>query len=221
ESPVNMYGANYAAFDPNVGNGILVDNSGDQVKFTGIEQFNITASQGDDKLLGLNQNDTLNGSKGNDSIEGNGGNDSLVGGDGGDSLIGGTGKDILNAGAGNDRLIGIKPDAAIPGQSEVDTLIGGIGSDRFILGVPNQFYYNDNNNAVLGTTDYALIVGFKASEDFLQLTGSTTNYVLKSAPTGLPSGLGIFRKTTNQNELIAVLQGVSSLSLNSSSIIFV
>jgi len=222
ESPVYMYGLNYKTFDPSAGKGILEGYyNGDQVKFSGIEQFNITASQGDDQLLGLNQNDTLNGSKGNDNIEGNGGNDSLVGGDGGDTLIGGTGKDILNGGAGNDRLIGIKPDAAIPGQSEVDTLIGGIDRDRFILGVPNQFYYNDNNNAVLGTTDYALIVGFTASEDFLQLTGSTTNYVLKSAPTGLPSGLGIYRKTTNQNELIAVLQGVSSLSLNSSSIIFV
>jgi Ca2+-binding RTX toxin-like protein len=71
----------------------------------------ITATNGADKvignennnsLFGLDGNDLFEGGLGNDFIDGGSGNDTLIGGDGDDILTGDTGSDALDGGAGTD-----------------------------------------------------------------------------------------------------------------------
>ena len=80
--------------------------------------------ENDDFLSGGSGNDILKGSLGNDSLDGESGNDNLDGGAGNDVLIGGDGDDILYGNDGNDILIG--------GYGN-DLLQGGLGSDTFIF----------------------------------------------------------------------------------------
>jgi Ca2+-binding RTX toxin-like protein len=95
-------------------------------------------------------------------------------------------------------------------------LTGGLGRDTFILG--------DDISEIVGLpyvksgiNDYALITDFHLNEDIIQLS-QTSGYVIDQSPTGLPSGLGIF---TTQLELIAIVQGVTDLSLDESYFTFV
>jgi hypothetical protein len=52
----------------------------------------------------------------------------------------------------------------------------------------------------------------------IQLVGTASDYILGSSPTALAQGVGINLKKPDGelNELIAIVQGVSSLSLDSS-----
>jgi len=55
---------------------------------TGVDNWNITGSTGNDTITGSIQADTITGGVGNDSLVGNGGGDKLYGGDGNDTLDG-------------------------------------------------------------------------------------------------------------------------------------
>ncbi|MCL1471458.1 CHRD domain-containing protein [Argonema antarcticum A004/B2] len=175
---------------------------------------------GDDSLAGGKGDDIFNGNQGSDTIDGNVGNDIIYGGQDNDLLIGSTGSDFLSGDKGNDTLSGVDASAASPGLGEIDTLVGGEGSDRFILANTNVFYYNDGNDADAGLNDYALITDFKAGEDVIQLRGSANNYVLAISKGSLPTGTAIFQVSA-QNELVGIVQGVTDLSLGSSSFTFV
>ncbi|HBL13233.1 MAG TPA: hypothetical protein DD379_17910, partial [Cyanobacteria bacterium UBA11162] len=157
----------------------------------------------------------------NNILTGNTLNNTLSGNDGNDTLIGGKGNDQLSGGNGTDRLTGVAPNTTNPGYGEVDTLTGGAGTDTFVLGDATQFYYNDGNNANIGLSDYALITDFQFGQDIIQLHGVSTNYSLTTSPVGLPTGTAIFHHNSYENELIAVIQGVSGLSLDSNAFIFV
>ena len=73
----------------------------------------VTASTGNDTIIGGAANATLNGGAGNDSIVGGSGSESILGGDGNDSIFSGQGNDTMHGGSGN------------------DTLMGGTGADQF------------------------------------------------------------------------------------------
>lgn len=161
------------------------------------------------------------GDKGDDTLSSGKGNDSLDGDDGNDSLIGGLGNDRLMGGKGNDILTGIDFNATYPGVREFDTLTGGNRKDKFILGERSKSYYNDANNATLGTGDYALITDFDSKQDVIQLHGVASSYVLGRAPVGLPAGTAIFQKTSGQDELIGIVQGDSGSTIGSSYFTFV
>lgn len=125
------------------------------------------------------------GNEGNDIFT-HSGNYTVVidGGKGNDQLSGGSGDDILNGGEGDDLLFwGL-------GQ---DVLTGGNGKDLFILNKSN-------------TTSYAVIKDFEVNIDQLKLKGKATDYVLGSTQ----QGLGIYVKTSGQNELISILEGINS-----------
>ncbi|MEA5536013.1 Calx-beta domain-containing protein [Crocosphaera sp. XPORK-15E] len=153
----------------------------------------------------------------NNTLTGNSGNNTLTGNAGNDTLEGGTGNDSLNGGDGSDRLIGVNTTAVAPGVGEIDTLEGGTGSDRFILGDATKAYYDDGNTSTNGTADYALIKDFNINEDKIQLSGAKSNYILANSPIAGVSGTGIFRDKpgTEPDELIAVVEGVTGLDLNS------
>jgi Ca2+-binding RTX toxin-like protein len=191
---------------------------------------------GDDLLRGC-ENDFLDGGTGNDTLLGDersvvGGpyNDTLIGGSGDDSLEGGYDNDVLNGGAGNDVLIG---GIALTSDYEVDTLTGGAGADRFILG--NEFdtlYVPYNASVEDPINNYAIITDFDSNQDVIQLSEgydieSRDRYFLESSPAGLPQGIAIYvnYQGNSDNEirpdLIAVVQGVTNLSLEGSYFRFV
>jgi Ca2+-binding RTX toxin-like protein len=108
------------------------------LRYSSIEQFDLTGSAFNDSLNGYSNNDTLAGGGGNDSILGNAGNDSLTGGGGNDSLLGnagndslagGAGNDFIDSGTGNDTLAGGGGNDTITGINSGDVIDGGLGND--------------------------------------------------------------------------------------------
>jgi len=65
----------------------------------------VGGTQGNDSLLGNDNDNGFGGNEGDDYIDGRGGNDVLLGGDGNDTLQGGEGNDYLVGGAGNDLFV--------------------------------------------------------------------------------------------------------------------
>ena len=93
-------------------------------------------------------------------------------------------------------------------------MIGGTGADLFILG-DGKVYYDDN-----GTADYALIGTFNGAEgDQIQLYGNSLDYTLQENVSGLPARTAIY--TNSGSELIAVVDGVTGMDLESSDFSFV
>ncbi|EAZ90955.1 beta strand repeat-containing protein [Crocosphaera chwakensis] len=195
------------ATHPNFVNGFGIDNPSNTQIFTrsgnsfllsysNFEQLNITGTNLNDDLRGFAGNDTLNGGEGNDA---------------------------LNGGDGNDRISGVNAGNALPGINEIDRLTGGIGADAFILGDIANPYYDDDNNTTSGLTDYALITDLNVVEDTIQLNGTTADYSLVDTTIGSISGTGIYLNKPNgePNELIALLQGITGLDINSNVFVFV
>ena len=66
-----------------------------------------------------------------------------------------------------------------------------------------------------GLDDYALIEDFTVGSDLLEVVGSANNYTFASSPNGLPDGTGVFFEQAGEtNELIAILEGTSSDTLD-------
>jgi Ca2+-binding RTX toxin-like protein len=166
-------------------------------------------------LINNSTGNTIKGTSGNDVLTGGVGNDTIYGYGGDNLLIGGGGNDALFAGRGNNTLIGVDPNSANPGQGEIDVLTGGKGPVVFALGDSRNVYYDAGNNANPGVSDYALITNFNSAKDKIQLKAGLS-YVIGSAPSGLPSGAGIYIDNDGipglsaNDELIGILQGVSS-----------
>ncbi|MEQ8542161.1 MAG: CARDB domain-containing protein, partial [Coleofasciculus sp. D1-CHI-01] len=178
----------------------------------------------DDDLVGGGGDDTLFGDRGDDNLFGEAGNDMLFGDRGDDYLFGGTGNDMLFGDRGDDLLIGVELNLANPGLGEVDSLIGGFGADVFQLGDVFSAYYDDADGTTDGSTDYALITDFDINQDIIELHGSAADYQLATVSPSLPSGIGVFLQSSTpsgQDELIGIVQGESSLSLNDSYFSFV
>lgn len=198
--------------------------------FTGTEIADrFDAGEGDDQIYGKGGNDILLGGNGDDGLSGEEGNDSLSGNNGNDALIGGQGNDSLIGGCGDDKLNGVVTPAAFSpapnSQGQIDILTGGTGVDNFLLGAASYYktskidsyvFYDDENTTTAGTKDYALITDFNSSQDVIELAGTAANYILGSSPSGLPTGASIFLDKPNAepNELIGIIQGVNSSSLN-------
>lgn len=209
------------------GNDLLKGGAGDD---------KILGAEGDDLILGGDDKDILNGSLGNDSVYGNADNDQVFGFTGDDQVYGNRGDDVVNGGEGNDLVFGGRGNDTLfgltvssfqtnLGKGEIDTLMGNAGNDIFVFGdiLPNgtqSVFYDDADASTVGTDDYALIADFGThgspvgkGKDIIQLSGSAADYTLGTAPTGLPSGTGIFYNNSDP-ELIALVAGVSPSNLN-------
>ena len=149
-------------------------------------------------------------------IEGSANRDRLRGTSDADKIRGGAGRDRLSGRGGDDILIGASTTTG--GVGEIDILRGGAGSDLFVLGDANQTYYNDGQDGTWGTSDFAFIRDFNASQgDMLQLNGEAGDYRLQSMGSG---GDALFH---GDNELIAIVktQGNEALALESGAVQFV
>jgi subtilisin family serine protease len=138
----------------------------------------------------------------------------------GQTLWGTPGSDAITGGNGADRLAGVPATGTGPtelGAKQVDTLTGLGGSDVFLVGDGRGVFYDDKVNNNLGSADYALIKDFVPGVDKLQVRGGMA-YIYTTSGTGLSlywDRNRDSRLTTsgkNQDELIAILQGVSALS---------
>lgn len=127
---------------------------------------------------------------------------------------------IIWSRAGNDTLLGLHPTKVTPGERQVDTFIGDLAiddpkfrqwSDTFILGDSTQAYYDNGNPFSLGFNDFALIIDFNPTQDFIQLHGSAKDYQL------VDFGLGevLIQKNETGFDTIGVIMGNSGLSLES------
>jgi Ca2+-binding RTX toxin-like protein len=134
-------------------------------------------------------------------------------------LCGSSGNDVITGGSGNDRLSGVLSSGnstTALGQNQVDVLTGGKGQDVFVLGDSRGVFYNDYNNANSGNNDYAQITDFNASDDKLQLLKGS--YIATSSQGNLMlywnrnNNNSLDLSGNNQDELIAKLQGITSLS---------
>lgn len=114
----------------------------------------VRSGNGDDNLIGDNNNNVFYAGGGNDTLIGNDGNDGLFGQDGDDYLDGGMGSDSLRGGAGNDVVIGGDGDDALIGDAGNDTMDGGLGRDTLS--------YND----VSGGVHVDLVAGTASSATF-------------------------------------------------------
>jgi Domain of unknown function (DUF4114)/Calx-beta domain/von Willebrand factor type A domain len=138
----------------------------------------------------------LIGTKFDDVINGNGLNNTLSGGD------------------GNDIISGINENNFTPGKGEIDVLTGNAGADGFVL---DYGYYDDGSNLTPGLNDYALITDFNSAEDKIILGSQLTKYRLAASPIAGIVGQALYfdKPGTEPDELIAILQGVSNLTLTS------
>ena len=153
---------------------------------------------GDDDLS--RQNGNLAGEGGDDNLAVTG-LGSLYGGSGNDTLIGGSGDNLLDGGEGDDVLS--------DGQGR-DTFTGAAGSDRFILGANGDKGYDS-----AAGNDYAVITDFSTTEDVIQLTGISHDYLL-----GVNQGNNEIYWDSNNNtsldsadDLIAVINNTAALNL--------
>jgi hypothetical protein len=218
--------------DTIIGDFTTNEGSGNDTLRGGLGDDKLFGGNGDDQLFGENGNDQLNGDIGNDILDGGSGDDTVFGGTsndvvrgnvGNDLVIGGADNDSLSGGLGNDRLIGVDPFLANLnfGRGEIDILTGNQNDDIFVLGQVlnnnNIVFYDNGNTTSLGTEDYTLITDFglvnnnlNRGVDKIQLSGSSRNYSLGTSPIGLPSGTAIFFNDSSTQELIAILEGISS-----------
>ncbi|MGC9524259.1 MAG: calcium-binding protein [Limnospira sp.] len=198
----------------------------------------ILGTEGNDVILGRDGNDTISSFKGDDFLDGQGGddllfsgqdNDIVVGSDGSDTLFGDRGADVVYGGDGKDLLFGNQDNDTIFGDSGDDEIYGGQGNDSLIGGSGSDLLLGDRGEDTLfgasrAGEGYARVADFDSNEDTILLSGSADRYEListqdLSVQTGvfLPSGTAILQMSLGgDRELIAVIEGTSSLDLNDS-----
>lgn len=115
-----------------------------------IWQETAEATDGNDILVGTDDQDTLYGWKGDDSISGGADDDYLRGFDGNDTLLGGAGDDIIGGEAGN------------------DSISGGAGSDFIVSNQGNDTVFGDGGADTLETSDGNDVLDGGAGADVLR-----------------------------------------------------
>ncbi len=156
-------------------------------------------NQGIDTIIGGGGSDTLFGGQDNDFLEATGGNNILFGNFGNDTLSGGPGNDSLYGGAGNDVIVGGTGNSIISGDKGLDTLTGGGGANQFILQSSG--------------TDRDVITDFKPGIDKMRLPTGVTFADLQVR------GSGGNTEILRNGEVLAILNGVISSSINSNDFI--
>ncbi|MFM9046420.1 MAG: hypothetical protein ACKOOH_01945, partial [Cyanobium sp.] len=136
------------------------------------------------------------------------------------TLWGTTGSDTIIGTNGADRLAGVRPTGTTGvnmGTGQIDTLTGYGDTDTFLLGDSRGVFYDDKKSNSLGSNDYASITDFVSGLDKLQVRAGTSYvYTVSGSTLSLywdRNNNGLLTNTgNNQDELIAVLQGVTSLT---------
>lgn len=113
----------------------------------------ISGSNGNNNIVGTNDNDTIAGNGGKDTIFAESGNDLLYGGDKDDKLYGATGNDILYGGDDKDDLYGGDGDDTLFGEEDKDGLFGGDGNDVIFGGDDKDDIFGGAGNDILDGGD--------------------------------------------------------------------
>ena len=111
-----------------------------------IAAITINGTEGDDILIGTENNDAINGLGGDDVLQGENGRDTLSGGDGDDTIGGDNGADFLLGGEGEDILAGGDGADRIEGNLSDDLIAGGRGDDSLFAGAGNDTLNGDSGN---------------------------------------------------------------------------
>lgn len=114
------------------------------------QEFNIRfngsqGGNGNDIILGDDQDRTIYGGNGNDTLLGDTGNEIMVGGSGNDTISGGAGDDQLRGESGDDTYIfgrGFSNDSIVDGQGNNRVFFTGLNPLDITVSTPNS--YNDN-----------------------------------------------------------------------------
>ena len=177
-------------------------------------------------LVDLDDINLISGRGGNDIIAGLAGDDEIFGGDGDDVLRGdlnsrppgGTdgGNDTLFGGAGNDRLGGKGGDDLLLGGRGDDRLFGDDGDDVLVGDLGNDILQGDDFSGGEGRDVFVLakgegtdtIVDFEVGTDFIGLEVDYFSFEDLSISGTKDASISF------QNETLAIVQGVSSSSLN-------
>ncbi|MGJ5630951.1 M10 family metallopeptidase C-terminal domain-containing protein [Nostoc sp. CALU 1950] len=183
---------------------------------------NIDGTDGNDSIVGDNNQNIIIGKKGDDLLLGEGGNDALYGDENKDLLHGGDGDDFLYGDGDNDILYGDKG---------YDELYGGDGDDN-LYGNDNDYLVgNDGNDYLFGggklyggkgsdilTTSYAFakldgahVEGNKAIFEFDNLDGSDSDTVSYSLYTeNLDISLNEFDSSLSYTTGLVYKKGIES-----------
>lgn len=102
-----------------------------------------------DQITGSNFNDVLFGLQGHDLMRGLGGKDNLYGGAGNDTIEGGEGESYLRGDDGNDRVVGGSAFDDINGNVGEDTAFGGLGGDWVVGGKDNDLLSGDDGDDIV------------------------------------------------------------------------
>ncbi len=122
---------------------------------------------GDDQIFGSAAGESIVGGDNDDLIAGGGGNDFILGDRfdsevfGADLMYGGMGDDFISGDIGDDIGHGGGGEDYLLGGSGADALFGGAGDDLLLGDLKFSYFYDAENNPVLG---YILTVG---ADDFL------------------------------------------------------
>ncbi|WP_019499045.1 hypothetical protein [Pseudanabaena sp. PCC 6802] len=180
----SIRGGSNTTFNGNTANG----NDGNDTIEAGTGGIAASGDAGDDVLIGNTARDYL---------WGNSGNDTLTAKSDYDTLDGGSGNDYLKADGNGNFLIGAEAFGTNPGAGEIDTLVSSTaGSTNFALGYSSVFWVGG------GTTDYALIQGFKTG-DSLQTLNLGSSYSATQAGANIDIAYN--------GDLIAILENYSNL----------
>ncbi|MGI9434687.1 MAG: putative Ig domain-containing protein, partial [Geminicoccaceae bacterium] len=143
----------------------------------------LVGGAGDDVILGLGGADRIDGGAGDDSLSGGRGKDTLIGADGDDVIDGGSSHDTLFGGAGDDTLIGgsasgggknteIGGNDTLNGGDGFDTLFGGDGADTLFGGADDDVLEGGTGNDRLDGGAGADIIDGGAGSDRLSYENS-------------------------------------------------
>ncbi len=184
--------------------------------------------RGDDTISGLMGDDFLDGETGDDLLFGGQGDDSLVAEVGNDTVFGDIGFDQLYGGVDADVLFGNADNDTLYGDSGQDVLYGGKGNDRLTGGTESDSIFGDNGEDTLTGVShpdlgYTHISDFDPGEDTILLPGNRELYqliltaTLEDPPIEIPDGTAILAvNEADSPQLMAVVEGVTSLNLNQS-----
>ena len=138
---------------------------------------------------------------------------------GNDTVIAGAGDDTIQAGGGNDVLVAFDPGSSTPGQDEQDRIVLGNGAVRVLLGSGDTPAYLNSTSAA-ASQDFLRIEGLAPAEDRLLLPGSQSDYQLSESLGSTEIYLSAAKSTHQNNDLIAVIDGLTGLSLSDNLFIY-
>jgi len=141
-----------------------------EVSFSNINRFKITATAANDRLSTSTGNDMIDGGAGNDMIDAGMGKDTMMGGEGDDTINAGLGfPDTANGGAGNDLLVLDYSSVAAAGDN------GFIDTGNFVTSEAGESsgFYNSFDGEISNQVSFSDINRF-------DLTGTAANDVLKT-----------------------------------------